>query len=63
MAKAPLASLSGALFSGDQRDALDAIGAALKYRRISFDTAAELGNLVKRGESEEALERLTQAKT
>ena len=58
MTKAYLASLSGTLFSGDQRQALDTIGGALKRHDIDFGTASELSELVKDDRAREALEKL-----
>ena len=58
MTKAYLASLSGTLFSGDQRQALDTIGGALERHHIDFGTASELFELVKDDRAEEALEQL-----
>ena len=51
-------SLSGTMFSGDQRDALDMIGDALKRRKIDFHTASELSDMVKAGQSYEAMKLL-----
>jgi len=48
--------------SGDtesQRKALDAIGDALKHRRIDFYIATKLRDLVKSGRVDEALEALS----
>ena len=58
MARHPTQTLRGPRFTAAQRDALDAIGAALKQKTIDFRTATKLGELVKAGRSQEAAERL-----
>lgn len=45
-------------FSDAQRRVLDKIGHALKRRKIDFDTAAELSDMVKAGQAEKALWKL-----
>ena len=45
-------------FDASQRKALDAIGDALKHRRIDFFMATELSDLVKAGQVDAVLETL-----
>jgi hypothetical protein len=55
MASNKPAYLHSPRFTANQREVLDAIGKALKYRRIDFFTATELGDMVKAGRLNEVL--------
>lgn len=46
------------MYTPAQRQTIDAIGSALKHRRIDFKAATKLRDLVRLGRLDEALERL-----
>jgi hypothetical protein len=59
MADRPMHTLRGPRYTTAQRDALEAIGEALKQHLLDFATAVELGDLVKAGQVDDALTKLT----
>lgn len=58
MPQHPTQAIRGPRFSAAQREALDAIGDALKQRRIDFAMATELSDSVKAGRIDAVLEAL-----
>lgn len=64
MTRYPSQTFKGPRYTAEQRRLLDAIGEALKHRRLDFAAASELGEQVKAGELEQvarALEALPAA--
>lgn len=55
-----LSTIRSSRFTASQREALDAIGNALKQRQIDFFRAVELSDQVKAGQVDMVLKALTQ---
>jgi len=62
MTDRPTHTLRGPRYSAAQRDALEAIGKALKQHLLDFATAAELGDQVKAGQVDVVVTKLAKLK-
>lgn len=60
MTDQPTYTLRGPRYTAAQRDALEAIGKALKQHLLDFSTAVELGNQVKVGRVDDVIKRLAE---
>ena len=62
MTDRPIHTLRGPRYTAAQRDALEAIGKALKQRLLDFATAVELGDQVKAGQVDDVVTKLAKLK-